>query len=88
MKKINCLIVPIPNDGLPSEHLQITFPEVEKSIAELADIREIEIATKIGTNMDLVRHTDENLNMFKITEEYSVKSFETALDHYHLIAHR
>lgn len=88
MKKLNCLIVPIPNEGLPTEHLKITFPEVEKSITELANIKEIEIATKVGTNIDLLRHTDENLNIFSITEEYAVHSLETALDHYHLIVHR
>jgi len=88
MKKINCLIVPIPNnEELPTDYLKLLFPETERTIAELVDINDPEISTSIGSNHELIRHTDDPCP-FKITEEYPVNSFQTALDHFHLIVHR
>ena len=87
--KINTLYVPsLDNDDNIIGYSRIVFPEVEKTIEELANLKEYSIASKIGTHNSLIGHTPSNEPGFikddpdLVIHEEKVGSFESALNIY------
>jgi hypothetical protein len=84
--KIDRLYMPsLDQDDNIEGFSRITFPEVEKSIEELANLKEHIIVSKIGTSNTLLGYKDNEPQFIKdnptivIHEEY-VHSFESALN--------
>jgi len=88
MRKINCIYIPsLDIDDNITGYSRVVFPEVEKSIDELSNLKEYSIVCKLGTSNDLLGHTNDEpifirANPDLVIQEELVSSFESALNIY------
>jgi hypothetical protein len=79
---IDCIYVPIPDEV--DNYLKIGFPRQLVTQEELVNIKNPEIVASLGTIADVFKLPE----IGTITDEYNVKSMDTAIAHYGIIIDR